>query len=89
MNSKRRMELKRRILGFRGHLGNSDTAELLGELLGDDSTLLLLAHVSRECNDYDKLAQLCAARLHELDRDNLRFAVLQQDEPSEKFALPL
>ena len=87
MNSQRRLELKRRILGFRGHLGNLDTAELLAELLCDDSKLLLLAHVSRECNDYDKLAGLCAARLKELNKEHCRFTVLQQDTPSEKFVL--
>ena len=87
MNSDRRLELKRRIFGFRGHLGNRETAELLGELLDDNSRLLLLAHVSRECNNYDKLAGLCAGRLRELNRENCRFSVLKQDEPSEKFAI--
>lgn len=87
MNSQRTLELKRRISGFRGHLGNKDTAELLGELLDDSVELLLLAHVSRECNDYDKLAGLCAARLKELNKEHCRFTVLQQDTPSEKFVL--
>lgn len=87
MNSQRRLELKRRIFGFRGHLGNRETSDLLGELLDDRSALLLLAHVSRECNDYDKLAQLCAARLQELQREHCRFEVLKQDEPSEKFVI--
>ena len=89
MNSQRRLELKRRILGFRGHLGNTDTAALLEELLGDNSGLLLLAHVSRECNDYELLSGLCARRLQELNRQSCRFAVLTQDEPSEKFAIPI
>ncbi|MBE6358753.1 MAG: MBL fold metallo-hydrolase [Lentisphaerae bacterium] len=87
MNSQRRLELKRRILGFRGHLGNLETAGLLGELLGESSRLLLLAHVSRECNDYDMLAGLCAGRLQELNRTDCRFQVLRQDEPSEKFVI--
>ena len=89
LNSQRRMELKRRILGFRGHLGNADTAQLLAELLGDKSALLLLAHVSRECNDYEKLADLCARRLNELQLDSCRFQVLKQDSPSEKFIIPI
>lgn len=89
MNSQRRMELKRRILGFRGHLGNADTAGLLDELLGDESTLLLLAHVSRECNDYQKLHELCSGKLREINKEQCRFAVLTQDEPSEKFVLPV
>ena len=87
MNSSRRLELKRRIFSIRGHLGNSDTAELLGELLGESSRLLLLAHVSRECNDYELLSRLCAGKLAELNRADCRFAVLKQDDPSEKFTV--
>ena len=87
MNSDRRLELKRRILGFRGHLGNLDTAELLEELLGEDSNLLLLAHVSRECNDYDKLTGICREKLRQLNKEQCRFAVLRQDEPAGKFAV--
>ena len=87
MNSSRRLELKRRIFGFRGHLGNHDTAELLGEVLGENSELLLLAHVSRECNDYDLLEKLCETRLQELARQDCRFEVLRQDHPSGKFEI--
>ncbi len=87
MNSDRRLELKRRILGFRGHLDNLETAALLDELLGNESNLLLLAHVSRECNDYDKLAGICAGKLRQMKREDCRFAVLRQDEPAGKFII--
>lgn len=87
MNSDRSLDVKRRIMGFRGHLENFDTFGLLGELLGNDSALLLLAHVSRECNDYEMLAGLCAGRLRELNRTDCRFDVLRQDQPSEKFVI--
>jgi phosphoribosyl 1,2-cyclic phosphodiesterase len=89
INSQRRLELKRRIMGFRGHLGNTDTADLLGELLGDNSGLLLLAHVSRECNDPEMLHRLCAATLQQIQREDLRFEVLQQHTPSEKFRIAI
>ena len=87
MNSDRRLELKRRILGIRGHLDNLETAALLDELLGNKSNLLLLAHVSRECNDYDKLAGICAGKLRQMKREDCRFAVLRQDEPAGKFLI--
>ena len=87
MNSDRRLELKRRICGVRGHLGNHDTSALLGELLGEDSGLLLLAHVSRECNDYSMLEKLYEERLQELDRRDCRFEVLRQDHPSARFEI--
>ena len=87
MNSPRSLELKRRICGFRGHLDNTYTAELLGELLGERTGLLLLAHVSRECNDPELLQELCAATLKSLQKEHLKFAVLKQDTPSDKFAV--
>ena len=87
MNSDRTLELKRRIFGFRGHLDNECAAELLGELLGEHTGLLLLAHVSRECNDRELLRDYCRRKLRELHRDDLEFAVLRQDEPSVRFAV--
>lgn len=87
MNSNRSLRLKRRIFGFQGHLGNNDTFELLSEVLDDNSRLLLLAHVSRECNDYDKLAKTCGEHLVKLNRTNCRFEVLTQENPSEKFVI--
>ncbi len=87
LNSNRTLELKRRICSFKGHLENSYTAELLEELLGENTSLLLLAHVSRECNDPEMLHNFCRTNLCRLQRQELRFAVLQQDAPSEKFAI--
>ncbi len=87
MNSDRSLDLKRRICSFKGHLENTYTAELLEELLGENTSLLLLAHVSRECNDPAMLHELCHRNLCRLQRKELRFAVLQQDSPSEKFSI--
>ncbi|MCI5779140.1 MAG: MBL fold metallo-hydrolase [Lentisphaeria bacterium] len=87
MNSDRTLELKRRICGFRGHLDNAYTAELLAELLGEETGLLLLAHVSRECNDPELLRTVCREKLRELHRDDLRFDILRQDEPSARFTV--
>ena len=85
MNSNRSLDLKRRICSFKGHLDNTYTAELLPELLGEKTALLLLAHVSRECNDPDMIRQICAETLQKMERSDLHFEVLQQHVPSEKF----
>ena len=84
MNSSRSLDLKRRICGFRGHLDNTYTAELLPELLGERTALLLLAHVSRECNDPAMIRQICAETLQKISRSDLHFEVLQQHAQSEK-----
>ncbi len=89
INSDRSLELKRRICSFKGHLDNVYTAELLEDLLGQNTSLLLLAHVSRECNDPEMLHNFCKENLCRLQRQELRFAVLQQDSPSERFAVSI
>ena len=87
MNSNRSLDLKRRIFGFRGHLDNRTTFELLKELLHDKTQLLLLAHVSRECNDYDMLFDSCKKHLQQLNMSNIRFDVLKQDLPLGKYSI--
>lgn len=47
--------LKRRILGDKGHLSNERSGQLLGELLHDKFTAVMLGHLSKE-NNYEELA---------------------------------
>ena len=48
-------QLKRRILGDRGHLSNESAGKLLCHLLHDDLKTVFLGHLSKE-NNYDELA---------------------------------
>ena len=48
-------QLKRRILGDRGHLSNESAGKLLCHLLHDDLKAVFLGHLSKE-NNYDELA---------------------------------
>ena len=48
-------QLKRRILGDRGHLSNEAAGKLLCHLLHDDLKAVFLGHLSKE-NNYDELA---------------------------------
>lgn len=81
-NSDRDMMLKRRIASRIGHLDNAGAAAILAELLTERTKSLLLAHMSRECNDPELVRECCAARLNELGFSNLYFDVLRQDTPS-------
>lgn len=79
--------VKQRIGGSRGHLSNRLAAELAAELHHARLGGILLAHLSRECND--------AALAHgEVERSlgRLRFRgrldVAEQDEPSEWYDVP-
>ena len=85
--SDRRLELKRRIAGRDGHLENSCAAAALDDVISPRTKLLLLAHVSRECNDPDLVRECTAAELAKLHRSDLPFEVLTQDCPCGPFTI--
>ncbi len=90
MNSSRSIELKRRIFGMRGHLGNSDSVQLLPDLIGDNTKLLLMAHISSECNTHELVRNNCLSLLQQMNiADKLKLEILQQDQPSTRFMLPV
>ena len=84
--SDRSLCLKRRIAGKFGHLGNTQAMEALEELLAPNTKHLVLAHISRECNDYQLVSKLAEARLAELNRD-IAFYIARQDAPLDTIAL--
>lgn len=83
MNSARPFELKRRILGDRGHLCNSDSACLLTSLIGDKTKVILHAHISQECNLEELIISTMKDTFLEngLNYDNYITKCLKQDEP--------
>ncbi len=48
--SRRSDELKGRIAGIKGHLSNDMSSIYLDELIGENTSKILLAHLSEECN---------------------------------------
>ena len=81
MESDRKNSLKHRIMGRSGHLDNRTAAESLGELLGPRTRSLLLAHISSECNDRTILEALISQQLNRLQREDIVWRMLQQDQP--------
>ncbi len=51
--SNRPYYLKQRILNDKGHLSNLDCSYALSQVVGDNTKLVILAHVSAECNTYE------------------------------------
>jgi phosphoribosyl 1,2-cyclic phosphodiesterase len=78
--SSRPWRLKQRILGRHGHLSNNDGLALLSSILADRTRHLVLAHASRECNDYALVQTLTHRCLTEAGRKDVSFQVAQQDE---------
>lgn len=78
-------QLKRRILGNKGHLSNTAAGDLLCALLHDTLRHVYLAHLSKE-NNYPELAYetvRCRLRLHAgLEQYPFSMAVAKRNEPS-------
>ncbi len=80
-DSRRPLQLKRRISSQIGHLANRCACAALADLLTDRTRLLLLAHVSRDCNTPELAAESCRSRLRELGREDVELGVIPQSEP--------
>jgi len=86
-NSDRELRLKRRIAGRSGHLDNLAACAALEQLLTPRTRVLLLAHVSRECNTPDIARECCRRKLAALGREDVRIEVIPRDEPLGTFTL--
>jgi len=76
--SQRAQSLKNRIAGRNGHLDNKAAATALESLLGERSSLLLLAHRSSECNTEELVRAEIETELRKLNLA-LPYSILSQD----------
>lgn len=86
-DSERGLYLKRRIAGAIGHLDNRMTAAALDDLVTERTRLLLLAHISRECNKPELALSACREKLEQIGRRDVEVVPLRQDAPSGVFDL--
>jgi len=77
--SGRPWSLIQRILGPRGHLSNEQAAELLAAVLGPRLRLLVLAHLSAECNTPSLAAAAVRGVLRDAGRADVRVEVAAAD----------
>ena len=82
MNSHRPLYVKRRIFSDNGHLCNEDCANVLSNIICDNTKDVMLAHVSMEANTYDKALAVNLAYLndHNIDISHIDFKVCRQFE---------
>ena len=85
--SNRPLYVKRRIASNIGHLSNDDAMKALEELLAPNTKHLILAHISRQCNDRSLVAELAEARLAELNRQDVMFCAASRDTPLDTICL--
>ena len=83
--------LKQRILGRKGHLSNENAGRLLGEILHDKMSAVMLGHLSKE-NNYEALAlaTVCAEITmgdNPYRADDFRIQIAKRDDPSPMIAV--
>ena len=85
LESDRPWLLKRRILDDEGHLSNEDSANLLLNLAGDKTKIIVLAHLSEECNIESKALETYNKVFLEqgVDVYSYRIVVAKQDYSTE------
>lgn len=74
--------LIQRISGRSGHLSNRDTADVVREVTSPCLKILLLAHLSEDCNRPYLAEEASRAALTEIGRSDVVLATLSQSEPS-------
>jgi phosphoribosyl 1,2-cyclic phosphodiesterase len=89
LESDRPWMLKRRILDDQGHLSNEDSANLLLNLAGDRTKIIILAHLSEECNLGSKALEVYNKAFLEqgLDISAYKLIVAYQHYSTELFSL--
>ena len=85
--SDRTPALKRRISGKKGHLDNLDAVNALNELLDENSSFLMLVHVSSDCNTYELVEQNISVCLKNIAKNHVNMYVAQQNEVSPWFTI--
>lgn len=79
-------QLKKRILGKRGHLSNERAGQLLSDLMNDHLKNIFLGHLSKE-NNYEQLAYETVKlelfmRNKSIENTNINLQVAKKDAPS-------
>jgi phosphoribosyl 1,2-cyclic phosphodiesterase len=87
MASNRPWPLKTRIAGRSGHLSNEQATELLQSVLSERLRVLLLAHLSEECNTHHLAQHLMRQTLLTCRRPDVVITSLQQNSISIRYTL--
>ena len=86
-NCGRPLRLKRRIAGRHGHLENRAMCEALPQLLSERTKLLMLVHISSECNLPELVENMARETLRSMGREDVTLSLALQDLPVGPFKL--
>ncbi len=88
MASSRPYYLKQRILSDHGHLSNQDSMAILVQIMGDQTKLVMHAHISNECNlsEIVELTRKAVFNDYGISTEDIKFVVLH-DYKSEDYEI--
>ena len=86
-NCDRPLRLKRRIAGRHGHLENRAMCEALPGLISEKTKLLMLVHISSECNLPELVEKMARQTLCDMGREDITLSLAFQDKPVGPFKL--
>ncbi len=80
MQTTRPIYLKQRIIGDNGHLCNEDSANILSDVMGENTKEIVLAHISQEGNTREMALETLKQTLHkkQKDREGLKLYSAEQ-----------
>ena len=81
ISSSRPPHLKHRIKSRHGHLSNEQAMEALHELITHDTQVVLLGHISNECNKHSIVKDLASRKLKQLERTDIKLYLMEQETP--------
>lgn len=85
--SNRPWSLKQRIAGRQGHLSNSQACRLVADVAGPSLRMVILAHLSRECNHPDLAIAAMKTALEGIGRADVAIVAASPCEPTPVFEL--
>lgn len=88
-DTKRPWATKQRIVSRHGHLSNHQTAELLAEVACEKLKIVMLNHLSSDCNCPEIASQTIAASLQKSGHHRVDVFCADQDEPSAWIDIPV
>ncbi len=83
MNSTKPHHLKQRILSDKGHLSNYSSANYLKKIIGNNTTHIILAHLSEENNTEEHAHEMLVNTLTKDQLNNKKIIIARQREESE------
>lgn len=81
-DTKRPWATKQRIASRHGHLSNNQTAELLAEIACERLKVVMLSHLSSDCNSPDIASQCIGSTLQQQGLQNVDVRCAHQHEPT-------